>query len=527
MKYWLHFGCIVSIFSFGLETRAQTLEPVFLQGTVTNQTNPEQPVEATTTVTFDVEGNGVIRIDNPLYGSGACQILSFDEQSQEIVLYSEGPLHHITWTGKVTEAGIIGTYQAEDVAQTSLPDWGVFEFRSGIGDPLVLTDVLSATTIKVEGEEYLLLREGEKALISLHNLDSTYAGQIIALSEDGASAQYLITDQENGRVVTDVNTNEVVLEWIADGKTGYFALNQGEIVQYLDRFYNSLGWSSLTSDDGQIFFFKQVGEHLELYDGNLEPLNTWSGTTEDGRMYWAKREGDVVAYYDQQFNPLNWYSFEAGGQTFYATENSKGKIRYFNSALEEVKQKKKEGFWTKFARGLAIGLQVTGQVLEAYNDQKSTYSSNYDTSSTGNAGYATSTRRANRSRSTRTTSTRIGNTTYSTTAGLGSTYTTTGTRLGNTTFYNTYGSGGSGSVTSQRIGNFEFLSGQSGGSSLSGTIQHLGNFSYTNLHTGSESWSGASQRIGNFTYHNLRSSEGRHLSGSSQKIGNFIYTTVR
>lgn len=89
-------------------------------------------------------------------------------------------------------------------------------------------------------------------------------------------------------------------------------------------------------------------------------------------IYWARQDGNVTSYFDASFRPLDWHCVENQGRTYYA-KTAKGKIRWFDSDLREIKPRKKEGFWSKLGRGLAVGLAVYAEAASDYYSRRSGY----------------------------------------------------------------------------------------------------------------------------------------------------------
>src|SRR5262245_61812242 len=67
--------------SVGVPAQPTALEPVALEGSVTNTTSAKQPMSAAVLITFDQRGSCVLRVSAPLYGSGVCRLDQFDEKT--------------------------------------------------------------------------------------------------------------------------------------------------------------------------------------------------------------------------------------------------------------------------------------------------------------------------------------------------------------------------------------------------------------------------------------------------------------
>ncbi|MFI5174815.1 MAG: hypothetical protein ACHQKY_08165, partial [Terriglobia bacterium] len=413
------FPCLVYFLICSL-THAESPSVQFLSGTVINTTNPSSPIIAPMKMTIS-KGVGVVSIEPPLYGSGPCTVTSFNKDTNEVKISSIGPIIRITWAGKVEGEKLKGTYEVENLAQRGLPEHGTFELLAGQGEMIKLADVIGGAKVKLDDKEYFLVRERD--VLSLHNPDMTYAGRRIFLGRDD-KPNIQVFDSISESLFYDANTKGLLISWHTDGKTGYYSRINGKIIQYLDRFLKPLQWESIEYEDGQRLFLKTVGDEVELYDKELKPLHIRSGKTDAGRLYWAKTDGDFTAYYGADFTPLNWYSLQRDGKTYYSTYDKKKKIHVYDSNLHELKSQKGPGFWTKVGYGLAIGLSAYGQAV--LQQQAAQSASVYNATPPPPVTYGQNSYSAN---------------TYVSGPGL-TTSTTTSTRIGNTTYSNTYTSTG-------------------------------------------------------------------------------------
>jgi hypothetical protein len=304
---------------------------------------------------------------------------------------------------------------------------------------------------------------------------------------------------------------------VRDGDSGYFVQHGAGGNDYLDRFLQPTGWSSMEVDKQTIFVHETNGD-FELFDSTVKPLGIRSGKTTGGMMYWSKATGDVTEFFDQSFKPLGWYSFSKNGSTYYAHARDKNRFVLFDANLQELKPPKGNGFWTKFARSAAIGLAAYGNSLQraaAYQAQQS------QAYRTAQPSYTPPSYNAS-------TATQSGFAMTHTTDSAGNSYTTNSQRIGNFVFSNTAGTNGyNANSTTQRLGTFDYINGNSTNGSFSGTSQRIGNFDFTNLTTRSGTWNGTSNQIGNITFHNFTGPNGQVVTGSSIKIGNFIFTNMQ
>lgn len=484
-------------------------EAFSVSGTVTNTTNPAKPIPASATISFDEKGNCVLRIDAPLYGSGLCSLSTASDDSQSLILTSVGPSGKITWSGRDTQDGYIGTYRVEYPDFPQLPEQGTFVFRVDAKTQLLtLDDVLSRGEFTDNGQIYRVVIERDVAY--LYDRDSKYRGVRFVLDQK-QDPKFKIEDHQDGSLYIDLAANKTALEWHTDGKDGYFAKTVDGATSYYDRFMNYTSWSSVTVK-GQTIYCYESGDWMDLYDASFKPLNVRSAKSSTGKVFWMRTYNNgVTEYFDGSMNSLNWYSLQQNSQTYYAQAVGK-KFKIYDSNFHQLPGK--PGFWTKFGRGMALGLAAYGQALQAQAaNQSSSYSQTNSYSQTPT--YQTNTQQ-------------IGNFGYSSTTGSnGSTYSTTTQRIGNFEYSNTTGSNGYySSTTRQHIGNFDYVNGYSSNGSISGSGQQIGNFNYSNYSTPSGNWSGTSQQIGNFTYHTITAPDGSLHTGTTQRIGDFLYTSV-
>jgi hypothetical protein len=533
-------------------------DPFYLVGVVTNTTNEEQQQTAAAVFSFDQVGFCTLVVGPPLYGSGGCAVASFDRETGKLELISFGPLITIKWTGTMKDGIATGTYLAELRGVPVLPENGTFSFffQEKVDKPPKLGDFLASETVTFGDSEFVVWLERD--MLSVHHKDGTYAGRRVVLDGNG-KALVVIDDSANGSVYRLADSDEPFLEWVTDGKTGYYAQRNGKTKRYLDRFFKPTGWVSFEAGSHTIFAY-QDSDGIELFDGSLKPLGLRSGKTSSARVYWMATKDGVTEYLDESFKSLNWYSLQHDGRTYFATLDRKKKVKLYDANLKELRPPKKEGFWTQFARGFAMGMAAYGQALQA--QQAAAQSSGYtdyasytslpihssrreqaqSSGYTDYASYGTPTyprpRSYNRSSSAMTPTIPYNQTTTSispssslsfsnTYTSTGQSYTTTTQRLGAFTYSNTYGSGGyHASSTTQHLGAFDYTSGYSSDGYFFGTTQRIGNFIFSNFTTPSGGWSGTSNQIGNFTFHNFSGPQGQHLSGTSTRIGNFIFTNI-
>jgi len=277
-----------------------------LVGTLTNTTNPQQAVSADAVISFDKWGGCILKISPPLYGSGTCSIKTLDQKSGNIEIMSRGALVNIHASGTVSGGFISGSYSAESPSIPELPQSGTFHFAmaGGLQNPLRLSDVLSWDTVKSGDQEFLVIREG--SLVSVHQKDGTYAGRRLILDQ-GGNPIVVIEDSSTASVYRDFKTKAVLMTWVRDGNEGYFMRpNSGGMV-YLDRFLQPTGWSSIGADK-QTVFVHDVNGDFELFDGDMKPLGIRSGKTPSGQIYWAKTTGNITEFLDQSFKSLGWSS---------------------------------------------------------------------------------------------------------------------------------------------------------------------------------------------------------------------------
>src|SRR5258706_6959924 len=495
-----------------LSASADASEPFSLSGTVTNTTNPSKPVSASATVSIDVQGDCVLRISAPLYGSGTCSIETFDSAQHSLVVRSNGPSGNITCTGKLTDNEYQGTYEVRYPNFPDLPQTGNFILTRDHEPILVqVGDVLSASDFTTDGTEFHVLAERNFAVF--YAKDFTYTGVRVWL-DDKKNPSIRVEDHKDGSLYVDVKSNKTLMEWHTDGKDGYFSKTSDGVTTYYDRFMNYTLWSSVNVRD-QAVYAHENGDSVELYDGTFKALNVRSGKTSSGKVFWMKTDSQgITEYFDDSMNPLNWYSAVKDGQTYYASIIKK-KVKVYDANFHPIQRK--SGFWSNMARGFATGLAAYGQALQAQAAarQTDTYAAP-DAYAVPNTSYNTTTEQ-------------IGGFGYSnTTSSAGTSYNTTTQRIGNVDYSTTTGSNGyQASTTRQQIGNFGYINGTSSNGSISGTQQSIGNFNYSNYTTPEGQWNGTSQQIGNFTYHTFTASDGSVRTGTSQKIGDFVYTTVQ
>jgi hypothetical protein len=501
-------------------------DAVYLSGIVTNTTNEKQP--QTAKATFALEGSScVLAIEPPLYGSGACSVVGYEKETGKIELVSLGPLVTIKWTGVVREASLSGTYDIEYRGVPSLPEHGTFRFLvlDKMDKPPRLQDVLASDVLKSGDTEFVVWLERD--MLSVHLKDGTYAGRRVLLDQN-KNPLMVIEDFTNGSIYRLPDKNEALLEWVTDGKSGYYTQPSGKTKRYLDRFFQPTGWTSFEAGSQTIFAF-QNADGVELIDTSLKPLGLRSGRTSAGRVYWMAMKDGITEYLDDSFKSLNWYAVERDGQVYFARLDGKKKVKLYDANLKELRPPKKEGFWTQLARGFAMGMAAYGQALQAQQVQAQQAAGQAPYSYTGPNAYQVNPPYRTTYSQTTTSVSPPSSTSFSNTyTSTGESYSTTTQRLGNFTYSNTFGTGGyHASSTTQTLGAFDYTSGFSSNGPFSRNSQRIGNFNYSHFTNQSGMWNGTSQRIGNFTYHNFTGPNGQMLSGTSQRIGNFIYTNVR
>jgi hypothetical protein len=496
-------------------TCAGATDPVALVGTVTNTTNPKQPISADALMTFDKDGHCILKISPPLYGSGACALKTYDEKTGYTEITSEGALLNITATGTTTGASMTGSYKVESPSTPDLPQSGTFQFTvvSGSQTPLQLSDVLSWDTFKSGDEEFLIIRDGE--VVSVHHKDGKYAGLRLILGKDG-NPTHLVQDTDTTSIYRDFKTKKVLLTWVKEGENGYFMQPVSGGIAYLDKFLQPTGWSSIEVNK-QTIFLHEVGEHVELFDSDIKPLGIRSAKTTSGKIFWSKTTDNVTEYFDQAFKPLGWYSIQMNGETYYARARGKNKFTFYDANMRELKKPRQDGFWASFARGMATGLAAYGNAMQqaaAYRTQQT-------------QGYAAVPRSYIPYSYTSTTMAAPAINTTTTTDSLGSSYITNSQQMGNFTFSNTTGSNGyTANSTTTRLGTFDFINGSSSVGNFSGSSNRLGNFDFMNLTTPAGTWNGTSTQVGNFTFHNFVGPSGQTMSGTTTRIGDFIFTNI-
>ena len=492
-----------------LVNTAESRDKLVFRGVAINNDNPDKPVSAEIIVSLDQQGNCVLKVGAPLYGSGSCAWVKYDDKTGALELESKGPLYDITWTGVAAET-VKGTYRVTSPALPVLPQQGTFELSiDDTAQPLALSDVLTSEKTAVDGKEYILWLDRD--IVSFHNPDGSYAGVRVFLDEKG-DPSLIAEDFKNGSTYRKADTDAILLTWIFDGKSGYYTRTTNGVSEYLDKYLEPTGWSSVVSG-GKTIFMHEDSSGTELFDESLKSLGIrWQRTT-SGKEYWTSTRDGVTEYFDASFNPLKWYSFQSNGQTVFAHEKGK-KIRYYDANMNEIRIPKRPGFWSQFARGMAIGLSAYGQALREQEAAQTQHSdSSYYPSPLLHGS---------------TTTQQLGQFGYSTTTDpSGDSYSTTSQRIGQFTYSNTIGSNGySANSTTQHIGDFGYTNGTSTNGSFSGNSQTIGAFTFQNLESQGVSISGTSQQIGNFTYHNFTTSTGQTITGTTQRIGDFIYTDL-
>jgi hypothetical protein len=508
-------------------------DPFYLAGTVTNTTNENQQQTAGAVFSFDQGDSCTLVIGPPLYGSGGCSVTTFEIESGKLELVSFGPLTTIKWTGIMKDGKAAGTYIVEQRGVPTLPEVGTFSllYQEKLEKPPKLADFLGSEVVKTGDAEFVLWLERD--ILSIHHKDGAYAGRRVVL-DTNKRPLVIIEDGANGSIYRLPDSKEPLLEWVTDGKTGYYAQPNGKTKRYLDRFFQPTGWESFESGSKTVFA-RQNSDGIELFDNSLKPLGLRSGKTSAGRVYWMATKDSVAEYLDESLKSLNWYSLQRDGQTYFARLDGKKKVKLYDANLNELRPPKKEGFWTQFARGLAVGMAAYGQALQEQQAQQQAAAQNsYGYAGTSAyQGYQPYRRSPSisppisydQTTTSISPSSSLGfSNTYTST---GQSYTTTTQRLGSFMYSNTTGSNGYyASSTTQRLGAFDYTSGFSSNGAFSGTSQRLGNFDYSNYTMPSGMWNGTSQQLGNFTFHNFNGPNGQMLSGTSQRIGNFIYTNI-
>ena len=489
-----------------LPVLASADDPFSLSGTVTNTTNSGKPTSASASVSFDAQGNCVLRIAAPLYGSGTCSIKAFDEAQHSLTVSSSGPMGDITCTGKLNDAGYQGTYEVDYPSFPELSQHGNFAFTYD-EKPLLLqlADVLTKGDFTSDGKEFHVLAERDFAVF--YDRDYNYIGVRVLLDKQNPVLR--IEDHKGGSLYIDPKSGKTLMEWYTDGKDGYFSKTLDGVTTYYDRFMNYTLWSSVDVN-GQTVYAHQTGDSVELYDASLKALNIRSGKTSSGKVFWMKTDSDgITEYFDNSMNPLHWYSAVRDGQTFYVSVVGK-KVKIYDANFHPIQRK--NGFWSNMARGFASGLAAYGQALQT----QAAAARRTDTYVPPDTSYSTTTQQ-------------IGSFGYSNTIGSGGTsYNTTTQRIGNFDYSTTTGSNGYyASTTRQQIGNFGYVNGSSSNGSISGSQQRIGNFDYSTYTTPEGQWAGTSQQIGNFTYHTFMAPDGSVHTGTSQQIGDFVYTSIQ
>lgn len=485
----------------------QAADPFSLSGSVVNTTNSAKSITAPVIISVDAQGACVLRVGAPLYGSGLCDVRTFNKEDGTFIIHSVGPSGEITCTGKLTDAGYQGTFVVEFPNFPDLPQSGTFSLTfDEKPEILPISSVIGKLDFNSDGKELHVLTERDAAVF--FDKDYNYVG--IRLFLDGKDNPILrIEDHKDGSLYIDTKSHQTLMEWHTDGKNGYFSKTADGVTSYYDRFMNKTLWSSVDVKGGTVFA-RENGDSVELYDSSFNSLNIRSGKSSAGKVFWMKTQKDgITEYFDDEMKPLNWYSAVRDGQTYYASVVGK-KVKVYDANFQPIKRK--SGFWSNMARGFAAGLSAYGQALQA---QASAASENANYSPPASS-YNTSTQN-------------IGSFGYSnTTDSNGNYYDTTTERIGNFDYSTTTGSNGyHASTTRQQIGNFGYINGSSTNGSISGTQQQIGNFDYSTYTTPQGQWHGTSQQIGNFTYHTFTAPDGTVHSGASQRIGDFVYTNIQ
>lgn len=498
---------VFSAFLFLVSVFAKGSEPFSLSGTVTNTTNLSKPVSGAVTISFDSQGECVLRVGSPLYGSGSCSVEAFSGGERTLTVHSSGPSADIIFKGKVGDTGFQGAYEVNYPNFPELPQHGNFSLTFDATPVLLqLRDVLTRSDFAMDGKDFHVFVDRDLAVFL--DKDFTYLGTRVFLDSQ-QNPILRIEDHKNGSLYIDPSTNKTLMEWHTDGKDGYFSKTTGGLTIYYDRFMNYLDLSSVDLSGQRVYAYER-SESIELYDASFKPLNIRSGKTSSGKIYWMRTDSDgVTEYFDDSMKPLQWYSAVRDGQTYYANVVGKN-VRVYDSNLHPVHRK--SGFLSAMARGLVLGLAAYGQALQAQARAAGETPAYVPSTTTYNS-----------------TEQRIGGFGYTNTIGSdGSSYHTTTQTIGNFDYSATTGPGGYfASTTRQQIGNFGYINGLSTNGSLSGTQQRIGNFDYSRYTTPAGSWTGTSQQIGNFTYHTFSAPDGSVHMGTSQRIGDFIYTSIR
>jgi hypothetical protein len=494
-------------FLFLAAVLAQARDPFSLSGSVTNTTNPEKPIGASATISFDAQGHCVLRVGPPLYGSGLCSIAAFSDAEHTLTIESTGPSANIICSGKVSDTSFQGTYEVKYPNFPDLPQHGNFSLAYDSTPVLLqLGDVLTKSDFVSDGKEFHVLADRDLAVV--FDKDFNYVGIRVFLDQDW-NPILRIEDHKEGSLYINPKSNKTLMEWHTDGKDGYFSKTVDKLTMYYDRFMNYENLSSVDVQGQKVYAYER-GDSIELYDAAFKPLNIHSGKTSSGKVFWMKTDSDgITEYFDESMNSLHWYSAVREGQTYYAMVTGK-KVKVYDSNFHPIQRK--TGFWSNMARDFAVGLAAYGQALQAQAaaaSEAGTY-----------APPATSYTSAGQ---------QIGSFSYTNTTGSnGTSYDTSTQRIGNFDYSTTTGSNGYfASTTRQQIGNFGYINGFSSNGSISGTQQRLGNFDYSSYTTPEGQWNGSSQQIGSFTYHTFTAPDGSVHTGTSQKIGDFVYTSVQ
>ena len=412
---------LVVVLSTCLSCAASAKDPFSFSGTATNTTDPNKSSAGALTISFNEQGECVLRVQAPLYGSGPCNVKQFDQATGALTILSTGPSAQITWTGTLVDTGYAGSYSIAYPDFPQLPEKGTFTLAVDAKPAnLKLSDVLSTSDFRNGDKDFHLLTE--RNLVYVLDQDYSYVGIRLFLDEK-QNPVVRVEDHKDGSLYIDPSDNKTLMEWHTDGKEGFFSKTVEGVTSYYDRFMNDLRWSSVESN-GQKLYAREEGNSIELFDASFKPLNIRSAKTKGGKLYWAKTYDDgLTEYFDDSMKPLNWYSAVRDGQTYYAHAVGK-KVKIFDANFSEVR--KKPGIWSNFGRGLAAGLAAYGQALQA-RAQSNASSPSYTTPA---PTYNSTTQN-------------IGGFGYTNTTGSdGSSYNTTTQRIGNFDYSNTTGSNG-------------------------------------------------------------------------------------
>jgi len=481
--------------------------PPSLHGVASNTANSAKPVSAMVTLSISSQGNCIVRVEAPLYGSGPCEVTASNDSTGLFTIVSNGPSGQIRWAGTLSSTAYQGTYSVTYPDFPQIPETGSFKLIPNFVPVILrLEDVLWSSEFDAkDGTKVYAL--ADRDMVYFLNSKHEYAG-IRVLLDDKQEPFIRIEDHKDGSLYVDAKTNQRLLEWHTAGKDGYFCKPSGDVTLYYDRFMNATPWSSVIVQ-GSTIYLKDAGDGVDLYDSSFKPLNIRYAKASSGKSYWASTDSTgLTEYFDDSFKSLHWLSTVREGQTYYAHVVGK-KVKVYDSVMHPIENK--SHFWANLGKGLAVGLAAYGQAIQARAaaNQQRTYSS-------PGGIYSTNTQP-------------IGGTSYSNSAvSNGTNYSTTTLTIGDTDYSTTTGSNGYyASTTNQHIGNFGYISGSSSVGPISGSTQKLGDSTYSNYSTAAGQWNGSSQRIGDFTYHTITSPSGSVHTGTTQKIGDFLYTTIQ